>query len=96
MSQAKFAKAPSAVDPIWHAVRQEAQDIVDSDSALATFIHSTILNQRNLENAVSARIADRLHSREVPDDIIRQAFEAMAESWPEWADILRIDIGAVL
>lgn len=95
MSQAKFAKAPSAVDPIWHAVRQEAQDIVDSDSALATFIHSTILNQRNLENAVSARIADRLHSREVPDDIIRQAFEAMAESWPEWADILRIDIGAV-
>lgn len=95
MSQAKLAKAPTAVDPIWHAVRQEAQDIVDSDSALATFIHSTILNQRNLENAVSARIADRLHSREVPDDIIRQAFETMAESWPEWADILRIDIGAV-
>jgi serine O-acetyltransferase len=95
MSQAKFAKAPSAVDPIWHAVRQEAQQIVDSDTALATFIHSTILNQRSLENAVSARIADRLHSREVPDDIIRQSFEAMAESWPEWSDILRIDIAAV-
>jgi serine O-acetyltransferase len=96
MSPAKLAKAPTTVDPIWHAVRQEAQAIVDSDGVLATFIHSTILNQKTLENAVIARIADRLHSREVSDDVIRQAFETMLERWPEWSDILRIDISAVL
>ncbi len=76
--------------------REEAQAIVDSDGVLATFIHSTILNQKTLENAVIARIADRLHSREVSDDVIRQAFETMLERWPEWSDIVRIDISAVL
>jgi serine O-acetyltransferase len=96
MSPAKLAKAPTTVDPIWHAVRQEAQAIVEDDGVLATFIHSTILNQKTLENAVIARIADRLHSREVSDDVIRQAFETMLERWPEWSDIVRIDISAVL
>jgi serine O-acetyltransferase len=95
MSTVKIARAPAAVDPIWHAVREEAKAIVESDPVLATFIQSTVLNQKTLENAVIARIADRLHSREVSDDVIRQAFEAMAEEWKEWSDILRIDIAAV-
>jgi serine O-acetyltransferase len=95
MSSVKIARTPAAVDPIWHAVREEAKAIVETDAVLATFIQSTILNQKSLENAVIARIADRLHSREVSDDVIRQAFEAMAEEWKEWSDILRIDIAAV-
>lgn len=95
MSTVKIARAPAAVDPIWHAVREEAKAIVESDPVLATFIQSTVLNQKTLENAVIARIADRLHSREVSDDVIRQAFEALAEEWKEWSDILRIDIAAV-
>lgn len=95
MSPAKLATKPSTMDPIWNAVRKEAQGVVESDPVLATFIHSTILNQKTLENAVIARISDRLHSREVSDDIIRQAFETMAEGWPQWSDVLRIDIAAV-
>jgi serine O-acetyltransferase len=95
MSNVNLARVPSAVDPIWHAVREEAKAIVESDPVLATFIQSTVLNQKSLENAVIARIADRLHSREVSDDVIRQAFETMAEAWREWSDILRIDIAAV-
>lgn len=95
MKTGNVALKPSSVDPIWHAVRQEATAVVESDPVLATFIHSTILNQKTLENAVIARIADRLHSLEVSDDIIRQNFEAMAEANPEWSDILRIDIAAV-
>jgi len=95
MSNVNLARVPSAVDPVWHAVREEAKAIVESDPVLATFIQSTVLNQKSLENAVIARIADRLHSREVSDDVIRQAFETMTEGWREWSDILRIDIAAV-
>ncbi len=95
MSPANLATRPAMMDPIWQAVRREAQLVVESDPALATFVQSTILAQKSLENAVIARIADRLHSREVSDDVIRQAFEAMAEAWPEWSSILRIDIAAV-
>ena len=95
MSPVKLASTTSALDPIWKSVRDEAQAIVDTDSVLATFIHSTVLNQKTLENAVIARISDRLHSREVSDDIIRQAFESMAENWQEWSGVLRVDIAAV-
>lgn len=83
------------LDPIWSAVRAEAHEIVDKDPVLATFIHTTILYRKRLEEAVIARIADRLHSRELPDEVVRQTFEAMLDDWPEWSNILRIDIAAV-
>lgn len=83
------------LDPIWSAVREEAREIVDRDPVLATFIHTTILYRKRLEDAVIARIADRLHSRELPDEVVRQTFEAMLDDWPEWSNILRIDIAAV-
>lgn len=83
------------LDPIWKTVRDEARAIVEHDPVLATFIHSTVLYQKRLEDAVIARIADRLHSRELPDDVVRQMFEAMLDDWPEWSNILRIDIAAV-
>ena len=83
------------LDPIWQSVREEARAIVEHDPVLATFIHSTILYKKRLEDAVIARISDRLHSRELPDDVVRQMFEMMLDDWPEWASILRIDIAAV-
>ena len=39
--------------------------VVDDDPTMAPFIFSTILNHDRLEDAVTARIADRLHSREI-------------------------------
>ncbi len=95
MSTNRLAAAPATVDPIWQSVREEARAIVESDPLLATFIHSTVLYQKRLEDAVVSRIADRLHSREFPDDLIRQVFEEMLDDWPEWAGILRIDMAAV-
>ena len=91
---AAWAQEGPEVDPIWTSVRDEARAIVDHDPVLATFIHSTILYKKRLEDAVIARIADRLHSRELPDDVVRQIFETMLDDWPEWSSILRIDIAA--
>jgi serine O-acetyltransferase len=76
-------------------VREEAEAVVAKDPVMATFIYSTILNHTRLEDAVIARIADRLHSREISGEIIRQSFERMLDEWPEWQDVLRIDIAAV-
>jgi serine O-acetyltransferase len=83
------------MDPVWRAVREEAEQVVADDPVMSTFIYSTILNHTRLEDAVIARIADRLHSREISGEIIRQVFEQMVEDWPEWSKILRIDIAAV-
>jgi serine O-acetyltransferase len=86
---------PRAVDPIWHSIREEAHAVVDTEPAMAPFIFSTVLNHERLEEAVAARISDRLHAREIPGDIIRDSFEQMYQQWPEASEILRIDIAAV-
>jgi serine O-acetyltransferase len=83
------------VDPIWRAIRDEANAVVEAEPVLTTFVYSAILDHDRLEDAVIARIASRLHSRDIPGDIIRHKFDAMADADPEWSDILRIDIAAV-
>ena len=83
------------VDPIWGAIRDEARAIIEADPVMTTFIYSAILDHDRLEDAVIARIASRLHSRDIPGDIIRHKFDAMADADAEWSDILRIDIAAV-
>lgn len=89
--------APSvqSVDPVWSAVCREAEEIVRNEPMLATFIYSTILNQEGLEAAVTHRIAERLHNREVSADIIRRSFNEMLKADGEWSEILRTDIAAV-
>jgi serine O-acetyltransferase len=85
---------PATVDPVWQRVRAEAEAIVADDPVMAPLIFSTVLNHERLEDAIFARIADRLHSRELPGDLIRQGFEDFLSDWPELAEVLRIDIAA--
>jgi serine O-acetyltransferase len=82
------------MDPVWQALRQEAKDILSREPLMSAFIHTAILNHDNLESAVMHRIAQRLHSSDMSNDIIRQAFENMVREWPEWRKILRVDIAA--
>lgn len=87
--------ALQAVDPVWQAVRGEAEAAAAKEPLLSTFLYATILNQPNLEAAVIHRIAERLHNREVPSDIVRRSFEDMLEAGEPWPAVLRTDIAAV-
>ena len=89
------AAATPTIDPVWSAVRDEAQAVIDTDPVMSAFIYASILDHDRLEDAVIARIASRLHSHDLSGDIVRHNFEAMVRDWPEWSEILRIDIAAV-
>ncbi|MFC4625965.1 serine O-acetyltransferase [Daeguia caeni] len=98
MSVRKTAPANTAlgqVDPIWHAIRAEANEAAERDPVLASFIYTTILNQPSLEEAVIHRISERLGHADVSAEILRQAFAEMAGARPEWSQELRVDIQAV-
>ena len=95
MSVVKAEVAVAAVDPVWHALRDEAETIVSGDPSLSSFIYSTILNQETLEAAVAHRVAERLRHPDVSGDLIRQAFRQMVEAEPDYAAVLRADIVAV-
>ena len=93
MSMVRSA-ALQPVDPIWDAVREEANDAVARDPLLAAFMYATILNQPSLEDAVIHRLAARLDHPDLGADLIRQAFHSMLEAEPDWSATVRTDIQA--
>jgi serine O-acetyltransferase len=84
----------ASVDPIWDNLRHEAQTALDHDSVLTTFLYSTVLNHRSLEDSVIYRVCERLDHEDMPAALLRQAFQQMLQDWPEWSQILRVDIQA--
>lgn len=82
------------VDPIWQAIREEAALAVDRDPLLAAFLYSTVLNQHDLEQAIIHRVAQRLDHSDLSADLIAQAYNEMIRAWPEWSEIVRVDIQA--
>lgn len=82
-------------DPVWAAIRQEAEDMAASEPALASFVYETILHHGSLEEAVVHRLADRLGHVVVSSSLIRQTYhEALADDLT-LAEIFRVDISAV-
>lgn len=84
----------SSVDPIWDMVKGEARIAADADPVMATFLYSTVINHRSLEDAVIYRICERLDHADMPAVLLRQTFEEMNGENPEWSAIIRVDIQA--
>ena len=87
--------ALSTVDPVWTRIRAEAEEIVQREPELATFIYSTVLHHDRLEDAVVHRIAERLDHSALFGDLIRQAYNDALEAEPDLGNAFRADLVAV-
>ncbi|MRG55566.1 serine O-acetyltransferase [Phyllobacterium sp. SYP-B3895] len=94
-SPIKMTGSVQQMDPIWHAIRAEAEETVRNEPLLSTFLYSTILNHQSLEEAVIHRISQRLDHPDMESELLRQTFTAMFEANPAWSQVLRVDIQAV-
>jgi serine O-acetyltransferase len=74
--------AVKAIDPIWDAIRMEAERSIGQDPLLAAFLYSTILNQPSLEEAVIHRVCERLDHPDLQANLLRQTFLEMVSDWP--------------
>ena len=83
-----------SLDPVWAALRAEAECIVENDQSLAGFIYSNVLNKKSLEDVVIHRICERLHQSDFSGNMIRSAFQLMTKASSDWSEVLRVDIGA--
>ncbi|MGU3577188.1 serine O-acetyltransferase [Brucellaceae bacterium C25G] len=92
---AKLSSNVSQVDPIWHAIKAEAEDAAQKDPLLAPFFYTSLISQPSLEDAVAHRVSERLGHQDLSADLLRQTFAVMREASPEWSRILRVDIQAV-
>jgi serine O-acetyltransferase len=93
--QTKAVTALDKVDPVWARIRQEAEEVVRREPALATFIYSTILHHDTLEAAVVHRVTERLHHQDVSAELIRQAYADALASDPAIGLTFRQDIVAI-
>ena len=82
------------LDPVWKALRDEAEAVVENDPTLAGFIYANVLNKKSLEEVVVHRICERLHQTDFSGNTIRTAFLAMEKEQSDWAETLRVDIAA--
>ena len=90
-------KAPklSTHDPVWSRIRAEAQDIVDDEPILASYVHATILKHTTLESALSYQLAHKLGSAEVRAMLVREVFDEALSDDADIGTAIRADIVAV-
>ena len=84
-----------SVDPVWEDIRQDAQRIIASDPAMASFVFGTVLNHARLEDAIVQRIAERLENSVVSAEVIRRGFEDAMSEDASISEAMRIDLAAV-
>lgn len=82
-------------DVLWQQIYAEAEQALATDNIMGGFLRSCVLDHNNLEQAVLARLTDRLYYGEIDRDVLHNTlFEATAEiaDWPEclYADIVAV------
>jgi serine O-acetyltransferase len=96
LQQASTRRAAiAAVDPIWAALRAEAQHVVDTEPVLGGFVHATVLSHERLEDSVCHRLAQRLNHSDVDAGVISRTFAQVLTNTPDMGDIMRADLQAV-
>lgn len=83
-----------SVDPIWDAVRLEADEAAVNDPLLSAFLNASILGHKTLEEAVAYRVAERLDHADITSGLLQKAFSQMLEAYPDWSRTVRVDIQA--
>jgi serine O-acetyltransferase len=92
---AQALRQPVAVDPIWSALRHEADEAAAKEPALGGFLYATILSHNRLEDAVCHRLAQRLNHTDVDATLIAQTFAQVLGRHAELGDLFRADLQAV-
>lgn len=85
----------AAIDPIWDAIREEAEAVVRTEPALGGFVHATVLAHERLEESVCHRLAQRLNHSDVDSGLIAKTFDQVLVDRPEIGDMFRADLQAV-
>lgn len=93
--QSRVRESLGTVDPIWSAVRVEAEDVISQERALGGFIFATVLSHERLEDAVCHRLAQRLNHSDVDAGLIGQTFNDVMAAHPHIGQVIRADLAAV-
>jgi len=92
---ARTRKALRTVDPVWTRISKEAEDAVRDEPLLGGLIHSSILHYATIEDALAYRIAAKLASVDMSEQILREIADEAYGADPALAEAARTDLMAV-
>lgn len=83
------------VDPVWQRILREGQEALKEEPLLGGLIHSSILHHKTLEKALSYRVALKLSSGEMSEQLLREICAEAYSSDPSISMATRADLTAV-
>ena len=82
-------------DPIWSALRAQAEQLTATEPSLASLAHATILKHEEFEDALSYHLAKKVGGEDLSPMLTREIFEEALEGEPAIGDAVRADLSAV-
>lgn len=82
-------------DPIWSALRQEAEQLAEREPAMASFVHGTVLKHERLEGSLSYLLAKKIGGEDLSPMLAREIFEDAINADPGIGAAVRADLSAV-
>ena len=93
---AKTQAQLTEIDPVWQRIREEAKEAYSDEPWLGGLIHSSVLHYDTFEQALGYRLALKLASGEMSEQILREIIDSAFANSPEISQAARADIVAVL
>ncbi|MEM9318328.1 MAG: serine O-acetyltransferase [Pseudomonadota bacterium] len=85
----------TALDPVWSRITAEAEDAIAEEPLLGGLIHSCVLHHSTLESALAFRMAQKLSSGEMSEQLLREIADQAYRADPALGQAARADIVAV-
>ena len=83
------------LDPVWDRLIKEAHEAVENEPLLGGVVHSCVLHHSSIEEALAYRIATKLASSEMSEQILREICDEAYAADANLAMAARADIVAV-
>ncbi len=88
-------KKLAEVDPVWERIRNEGLRTVEEEPLMGGLVHASVLHHDTLECALAFRVAQKLASGEMSEQLVREIADAAYRDDPALGEAARADIVAV-
>lgn len=85
----------SEVDPVWDRIRHDGEAVISSEPLLGGLMHSCVLHHSTMEQALAFRVAMKLASGEMSEQLLREIADEAYRSDPQLGAAARADLVAV-
>jgi serine O-acetyltransferase len=84
------------MDPVWDRIREEARAAVQAEPLLGGLVHSSVLHHAGLGGALAYRMAIKLASPEMSEQLLRELADEAFAAEPALIEAARADLAAVV